>query len=407
MNLLDISDGNSQDNYLGLPTMVGRNKRRIFNDIKERVGNKLRSWKSNMFSFGGKEILLKAVAQTIPTYSMSIFKLPLSLCGDLSDMMSKFLWGSRDRKRKISWTSWDSLCFLKSHGSLGFKDISLFNQALLAKQAWRIIHSPASLVARVFKAKYFNNVDLLSTTIKNGCSPIWRRLIWGRKLLSKGLRWCRRDWNIDKLNQFLLPVDRTTVLTIPISWSGDRDFLRWHFDKTREYMAAQIKVEDFGLVCMIVWAIWESHNSFLNCGRIRDSSLVVSRGEDLLYKFRIFSQVTVSSPPCSVCSLSSVWLAPSPGLLKLNIGFASRRNYVFFGVGVAIRDNTGKVLVAWSNLAIGSFSADIGHPVALREGLLLAKFYKLPISSVELSSRFVEAFVAGSPFFVRGCLFYR
>ncbi|KAK2640897.1 hypothetical protein Ddye_022660 [Dipteronia dyeriana] len=140
---------------------------------------------------------------------------------------------------------------------------------------------------------------------------------------------------------------------------------------------------------MIVWAIWENRNSFLNCGRVRDSGSVVNWADDLLTEFRISRQVTVSPPPCSPCSPSSVWLALMPGLLKLNIGFASRRNSSSFDVGVAIRDDRGKVLIARSNLAIGSFSADIGHLMALREGLLLAKFYNLPISSVELSSRFV------------------
>ncbi|KAK0571580.1 hypothetical protein LWI29_018361 [Acer saccharum] len=51
-----------QDKYLGLPTLVGRNKRIVFNDIMERVWKKLRSWKDNYFSFGGKEILIRAVA---------------------------------------------------------------------------------------------------------------------------------------------------------------------------------------------------------------------------------------------------------------------------------------------------------------------------------------------------------
>ena len=70
--------------------MVGRNKKRLFNDIKERVWKKIRGWNGSFFSFGGKEILIKVVAQAVPTYSMSLFKLPVGLCNDLSSMMSKF-----------------------------------------------------------------------------------------------------------------------------------------------------------------------------------------------------------------------------------------------------------------------------------------------------------------------------
>ncbi|KAK3225712.1 hypothetical protein Dsin_005574 [Dipteronia sinensis] len=69
-------NGRILDKYLGLPTLVGRNKLLTFNEIKERVWKKVCSWKGDLFSFGGKEVLIKAVAQAIPTYTMSIFQLP-------------------------------------------------------------------------------------------------------------------------------------------------------------------------------------------------------------------------------------------------------------------------------------------------------------------------------------------
>lgn len=75
-----IPPGNSYDKYLGLPTLIGRNKRQAFQEIREKVWKRLRSWKCNLFSFGGKEILIKAVAQAIPTYLMSIFWLPVGIC---------------------------------------------------------------------------------------------------------------------------------------------------------------------------------------------------------------------------------------------------------------------------------------------------------------------------------------
>ncbi|KAK3218465.1 hypothetical protein Dsin_012435 [Dipteronia sinensis] len=106
-HLFGINDCNSQDSYLSLPSMVGRNKRFLFNDIKERVWKKMRGWKDSFFSFFGKEVLIKAVVQAIPTYPMSIFKLPVSLCKELSAMASKFWWGSKNGNRKISWVSWE------------------------------------------------------------------------------------------------------------------------------------------------------------------------------------------------------------------------------------------------------------------------------------------------------------
>ena len=38
----------------------------------------------------GKEILIKVVAQSIPTYTMGVFQLPLKLCDELDAMCAKF-----------------------------------------------------------------------------------------------------------------------------------------------------------------------------------------------------------------------------------------------------------------------------------------------------------------------------
>ena len=67
------------EKYLGLPSLVGRNKRNIFQQIKERVANKLSGWKEKFLSMAGREVLIKAVVQAIPMHTTSCFLLPKSL----------------------------------------------------------------------------------------------------------------------------------------------------------------------------------------------------------------------------------------------------------------------------------------------------------------------------------------
>ena len=59
--------------YLSLPSFIGRSKKQVFSILKEQVGQKLTGWKGKLLSMGGKEILIKAEAQAIPTYTMSCF----------------------------------------------------------------------------------------------------------------------------------------------------------------------------------------------------------------------------------------------------------------------------------------------------------------------------------------------
>ena len=78
------------EKYLGLPSLVGKNKRNSFNAIKEKLSKKLAGWKEKMLSKAGKEMLLKAIAQAIPTYTMGCFKIPDSLCDDMTSMIRNF-----------------------------------------------------------------------------------------------------------------------------------------------------------------------------------------------------------------------------------------------------------------------------------------------------------------------------
>jgi len=77
-------------NYLGLPSMIGRNRKTTFNYIKDRVWNRINSWSSKCLSKSGREVMIKSVLQAIPTYVMSLFQLPSSLITTIERMMNAF-----------------------------------------------------------------------------------------------------------------------------------------------------------------------------------------------------------------------------------------------------------------------------------------------------------------------------
>jgi hypothetical protein len=85
--------------------------------------------------------------------------------------------------------SWDKIMRRKGQGGMGFRDLHLFNQALLATQAWRLIAFPDSLCARLLKANYFPSGELIGTAFVQNPSLGWLGIMHGLDLLKKGAMW--------------------------------------------------------------------------------------------------------------------------------------------------------------------------------------------------------------------------
>ncbi|KAH1072683.1 hypothetical protein J1N35_025011 [Gossypium stocksii] len=165
----------------------------------------------------------------------------------------------------------------KCDGGMGFKNMFLFNKALLAKQAWRILSQPKCLLAKVLKARYYPSSDLLLAKIGSYLSFTWRSIYNAWELLVEGLVWRVGSgdriniWNdywlpgkesnrisVQKIlpnwstvNQLIKPdsntwdselihqlFDETTakrILSIPISGATVDDMLVWKYEGSREY----------------------------------------------------------------------------------------------------------------------------------------------------------------------------
>ena len=116
----------------------------------------------------------------------------MGLCHDIEMLIRKFWWGQRGEQRKIHWRNWEVMCQPKDQGILGFKDLVKFNEAMLAKQVWRLLHDQSSLFFQVFKAKYFPH-GMVFEAKKSSGSYAWQSILKARSVIEAGFMWRVRD----------------------------------------------------------------------------------------------------------------------------------------------------------------------------------------------------------------------
>ena len=72
---------------------------------------------------------------------------------------------------------------------MGFKHLANFNDAFLAKQAWRFLHQKNSLFYRDFKARFFPHSSILEAPYSSSGSYAWHSILKRQDLLLKGAWW--------------------------------------------------------------------------------------------------------------------------------------------------------------------------------------------------------------------------
>ena len=165
----------------------------------------------------------------------------------------------------------------KYMGGMGFRDLELFNLALLARQAWRVLVEDESLSAQILKAAYYPDSSLLEATLGSHPSQIWRAILDGRDVLAQGIirrigdgentsiwhhNWIPRP-SFKRPIASLVPVPPETVLELidknTASWRAGlvrTVFTPFDAEETLKIPLCTRKVDDF-------WAWSETPGAFL------------------------------------------------------------------------------------------------------------------------------------------------
>ena len=214
-SMLGVSSTTHHGTYLGIPSMVGRSKKKVVEYVKHRVWNCIQNWGVKKLSRARKEVLLKTVAQAMPNYTMSVFLSPLGVCHEIENMFNSLWWKNTGNEGKgISWMRWERICKPKSVGGLGFKKLHEFNLALLRKHGWKFLIDPMSLVSQVYRARCFPHSSFLNSKLGANPSYTWRSIHATKDLIQKHSRFRVGDGtNILVTKDLWLPINGSGMIS--------------------------------------------------------------------------------------------------------------------------------------------------------------------------------------------------
>lgn len=129
--------------YLGLPLSPHKLPPSAFQPIIDRCDIYLAGWCALLLSRGGRLVLLSAVLDSLPTYFMMCFSLPMSVLEEIDKRRRIFFWSNDDSFSGAKClVAWDRVCMPKLAGGLGVKNLRAQIFCLMLKFAFKFMHSP-------------------------------------------------------------------------------------------------------------------------------------------------------------------------------------------------------------------------------------------------------------------------
>lgn len=151
-------------------------------NVIEKCEKKLSRWKCQYLSFAGRLTLIKSVLDnSMLTYMMSPFPIPVGVTQRLDNIRRKFLWQGNKEKKVYNLIKWKEVILSKVQGGLGIRNLKNHNKALRLKWLWRYSQDPETLRSKVIKAKYEVEDNWMTKPVNSAYGvSLWRsiRVLW-------------------------------------------------------------------------------------------------------------------------------------------------------------------------------------------------------------------------------------
>lgn len=146
--LADISSfqqGNLPVRYLRIPLISTKLRYQDCQGLIDRITTRARSWTAQTLSYVGRAQLIFSVLQSMSQFWCAHFILLKKVISRIRQICAGFLWKGHSDSAKGAKMKWADLCFPRSEGELGFKDLITWNSACIIKNIWMLLVSSGSI----------------------------------------------------------------------------------------------------------------------------------------------------------------------------------------------------------------------------------------------------------------------
>jgi hypothetical protein len=179
--------------YLGIPICLKSLPNSAWNQILDKLKNKLEHWGAFWLNLAGHTVLIKSVLSALPIFQFSSLLAPQNVKSSISSLLRRFLWeGGKTDKKKYHLIKWDIVKHPKENGGLGIRDPGLSNLAMGAKILWNLVSRKNDWWKRILQKKYLVGSRLRCLDQRHSLdsgSPIGKLLSASIPLIQSQLTW--------------------------------------------------------------------------------------------------------------------------------------------------------------------------------------------------------------------------
>uniref|UniRef100_A0A803Q1A0 Reverse transcriptase domain-containing protein n=1 Tax=Cannabis sativa TaxID=3483 RepID=A0A803Q1A0_CANSA len=419
---MQIPMTNHLDKYLGLPQCFGRSKSSSFNSLKDRIWSYLSKWHGKFLSKGGKEILLKAVIQAIPSYAIigngantSIFdpwipnhrvfpsQIPSSLTHVSTLLLPNGDWNIPLLRAHFQQDTINDILSLPppdptqpdtyfwQHSTSGHYSVRTGYH--VAKQAINLAQPSSSNTETLTrwwnslwslpippKIRHFvyrlaqNSIPTADHLYHRHCisSPICPRCSLCFESVQHALFECKemkKAWSGSIFKSVLKETKHMNIFDILL-------LIQLNFSK-----------DEFNLFLCMLWKCWNARNATVFRNQDSRPEAIEQEAHDYLEFYQAAQDKRGKQTQLTSDRILQEWEPPPVGSLKLNTDAAisSRQNRT--GGGALVRDHAGKVLAATAFNRIGQLHPQAAEGWALLEALKWCYDKGINIHQVEVDCK--------------------